>query len=1079
MTANVRYVSPLLWQGTPAQANIRQAVPVVWSQQKVMAYVRSLQAIQWMPTPTPVYLRDVTGLQWTQDQTIVTARKVTALQWTQDYSAVSARSLKAVQWAKLPTQGQMRQVSAFSLQQSSTSGSLRQVSAFTLQKSAKPALTGGLAGLWPLIQADASITVNSSNLSVSAPVADSTQPNCNTYVTVAPIGALLNSYSGTYKLYYNRQDINIAFAGNNNTWKLSVPSATTVKALLSSINSAYGIALDPTDVVDGPVAAGATQLQITIASTSYVYLPGSTLWLMNSTPITTAITNTNLPGFASARGNLVDPPLSSIITNVDLPGFASATGAMVGDYKSTIKASAPYAYYRLNETSGQIAADSSGNGYNGSYVGSMSLAQTSLVAANKSKYPTFPGTIGSYVDISAARNFCAGTQWTFEAWVNVTAGTQNAATSVSQSTSLISDTGDTGTSTPGTGFDLSMLFNWTTANCFFYWPADNKQFNTAANTTPALGTTAHLAITYNAGLMNFYVNGTLVSSQTTSTPPTIRSFLKLGAQSWTGGQLNGSMAEVALYTTALTQSQLHEHYAVGLGSVTIGQQAFMNPGTYSFVVPAGVYLLSGVGIGSGGGSWGHTATNIWGRVGAGAGLGWKAAIPVTPGETLTVTVAAPGATSTSTSGGMAGSGATTQLARGSTVLFAGYGGQPGGNTQTSQVQAVGGLYAGDGGGQGGLGTLTYWQLAGGGGGAGGYSGPGGAGGGYTTTGPAGSGGSGGGGSGAANSGGIAMTGGAGGGTGLYGLGASAGLGGAPNVQMDGLPGSYKPGSGMFGGGGAMGQNTSSASDPAQGGGLRLIWGPGRIFPSNQTLDCNHDPVQGGPADILAHFEGTTTVGYGFDQCGNQSCAIYNNAAFTTAAAAFGTQSVSLTSGVDCIFFNARGQTDFQATGDFTFDVYLSKKSGATLSAVQSIMCDRQPGSAPYGVPQGVAGNTMASMHFWIATSGHLMANIFGVTNVDTGYNLWNDIPGSGKFAHIALMVRGLTLYVFVNGVMKASYTGAARNGATWTPQINVGNSPTLVSPMNTCYIDEVRFVNGLARYPVAGFTPATKAFQIG
>lgn len=339
MTATVRYVAPLLWQGTPQQtsvraanpvvwssnyplASIRQAVPVVWSQQAVQAYVRGVAAVQWIITPIPATLRRVNALQWSQDLTTLTSRKAVALQWTQDPLVTTVRQVNAVTWGVLPTSGQLRQASAYTLQVSATSGQLRQAVAYTLQKQVKPQTTGGLTGLWPLIQADASITVNSTNLNVAAPVADTSVPNTNTYVTVSPKGALLNQYSGTYKLHYNRQDINVAFNGANNTWKLSVPSNTTILALLSSINSAYAMALDPTDVVDGPVLAGATKLQLVIASTSYVYLPGTSVWLSNATALSSAIVNPNLPGFANASGQ---GPSASTIALLHFDGVNGST----------------------------------------------------------------------------------------------------------------------------------------------------------------------------------------------------------------------------------------------------------------------------------------------------------------------------------------------------------------------------------------------------------------------------------------------------------------------------------------------------------------------------------------------------------------------------------------------------------------------------------------------------------------------------------------------------------------------------------------------------------------------------------
>jgi hypothetical protein len=304
MTTTIRYFAPLVWQGTSSSAQVRQAAPVVWTTQNINAYFRQMQAVQWFSSPTPVTLRKVTALQWSQDYPAVSIRRVAALQWTQDALTARFRAMPAVTWTKLSSSGALRQVSAFVMQKSSTKGQLRQISAFVMQKKLAQVKTGGLTGLWALIQADAKQTISQSQLSVSAPVVDSSKLNCNTYVTVAPIGTLLQQYSGTYKLYYNRTDIANAFLGGaNNTWLLgTIASATTIRALIAQVNTKYGLALDPMDVVDGPVAAGTTKLHLVADANSYVYKPGTDVYLMNTVALSAAVTSLNLPGFANAAG---------------------------------------------------------------------------------------------------------------------------------------------------------------------------------------------------------------------------------------------------------------------------------------------------------------------------------------------------------------------------------------------------------------------------------------------------------------------------------------------------------------------------------------------------------------------------------------------------------------------------------------------------------------------------------------------------------------------------------------------------------------------------------------------------------
>ena len=70
----------------------------------------------------------------------------------------------------------------------------------------------------------------------------------------------------------------------------------------------------------------------------------------------------------------------------------------------------------------------------------------------------------------------------------------------------------------------------------------------------------------------------------------------------------------------------------------ISNQVYTTPGSYTWVVPAGVTLISVVVIGGGAGGSGYNSGGA-----GGGGLGYKNNIPVVPGDTYTVTVGAGGA----------------------------------------------------------------------------------------------------------------------------------------------------------------------------------------------------------------------------------------------------------------------------------------------------------------------------------------------------------------------------------------------------------------------------------------------------
>ena len=175
-------------------------------------------------------------------------------------------------------------------------------------------------------------------------------------------------------------------------------------------------------------------------------------------------------------------------------------------------------------------------------------------------------------------------------------------------------------------------------------------------------------------------------------------------------------------------------------------------------------------------------------------------------------------------------------------------------TETSNGQGIGGTYIGDGGGNGGKGGRDSYNTAGG-GGAGGYSGNGGDGqDNINSTIPTdGSGGAGGGGSTGNRD--SSLYGGSGGGVGLLGEGTSGAAGsfdsndGSTSINRAGKGGSggtdgdYGSGgstAGNFGGGGRSGLQFSNgnvtAGSSGASGGVRIIWGPNRSFPSTNTGD---------------------------------------------------------------------------------------------------------------------------------------------------------------------------------------------------------------------------------------------------
>jgi hypothetical protein len=234
-------------------------------------------------------------------------------------------------------------------------------------------------------------------------------------------------------------------------------------------------------------------------------------------------------------------------------------------YQSLVLTSSPYAYYPLTETSGTVANDISGNGRNGTYEGTYTLASKTLY--NKNKYLSLPGSDTSYVDISSAYEFGSGTAWTFECWCNVAAWEGNANTDYA-SVSFISNTAGV----PSTGFNI---FNDSSNVGMGYWPASYR--DAYWKTGISLNTNSHVVFTYNNGTVACYLNGTALTfdyvylgntSTSTSASSAVNMHtngdLYIGKEAVLGGPLSGVIGEVALYTTALSSATITSHYNTGI-----------------------------------------------------------------------------------------------------------------------------------------------------------------------------------------------------------------------------------------------------------------------------------------------------------------------------------------------------------------------------------------------------------------------------------------------------------------------------------------------------------------------------------
>ena len=297
--------------------------------------------------------------------------------------------------------------------------------------------------------------------------------------------------------------------------------------------------------------------------------------------------------------------------------------------------------------------------------------------------------------------------------------------------------------------------------------------------------------------------------------------------------------ETTFSTTGL-QLHIDPVLSTKVETFPVGQTAYTTAGTFTFTVPTNVTSISAVCVGGGGGGAGGETGRDDGVQGGAGGALCYGTIPVTPGESLTITVGAGG--NGGSSGGNGTAGGTTTISRGATNLITAGGGSRGLERSTGTVnggtRSVDASVTNSGGGNGGNSGGNSTNTGSGGGGGGGYSGNGGNGG---TTGNGSAGAGGGGGGGGATSSGQGY---GGGGVGILGAGANgtAGVlnssGGGVGSNGGGSTSGTRPNGGLYGGGGGACDDDTNGSGGAGGrGAVRIIWGTGRSYPSTSVTDA--------------------------------------------------------------------------------------------------------------------------------------------------------------------------------------------------------------------------------------------------
>jgi RHS repeat-associated protein len=243
---------------------------------------------------------------------------------------------------------------------------------------------------------------------------------------------------------------------------------------------------------------------------------------------------------------------------VSTPSASVTTTGIASTYASTVLAAVPSIYYRLGDPSGTLAADSSGNGRNANYQSTpYTLGVSGALVGDADPAVTIQSgccyfgqpTGGSEVQYKLAAGLPSGNAArSIEVWVKTTnTGTQG----------LVG----WGTTTTHEVFQLRLvggnqiqLVTW----------GDDRNFTAASSI--ADGFWHHIVVTYDGTTLSVYLDGQNIGT-TTFSGALATTFnangLILGHDVWGGvgsDQFNGSLDEVAIYSSVLTPAQITAHY---------------------------------------------------------------------------------------------------------------------------------------------------------------------------------------------------------------------------------------------------------------------------------------------------------------------------------------------------------------------------------------------------------------------------------------------------------------------------------------------------------------------------------------
>lgn len=215
-------------------------------------------------------------------------------------------------------------------------------------------------------------------------------------------------------------------------------------------------------------------------------------------------------------------------------------------YADEVLADSPVGYWRLGESSGTAAADSSGNGLDGTYTGGVVLAEAGAPSSETDTAARFDGSTG-YVALPANALLNITGPITLECWLKSTSAAEH-----------LHFLGGYDPNSPFAGYGLRL-----SAGKFGYWSGAHGSWVEASPSVND-GAWHHLAVSVSGTTASFYVDGAAAGTPSTQQPNSYSGVRAIGSRATGNGLFfPGTLDEVAVYSGALSAARILAHYEAG------------------------------------------------------------------------------------------------------------------------------------------------------------------------------------------------------------------------------------------------------------------------------------------------------------------------------------------------------------------------------------------------------------------------------------------------------------------------------------------------------------------------------------